>query len=230
MFVIFVTLSSMHVIQKRLLQLSKVRDLSSLSIREVGRQIADDTGKSVHPQLVKYHLEKLINSGELGTNMKPVGRLGNAGVGNGELGLISIPILGSASCGPATIYADEEVKGHVRISPTLLHSKNYQCLYALLASGDSMNNAQVQGEPINNGDYVIVDQSRKTPRNQEYVVFLDDDKANVKKLLLDHANEQVILTSESTEEYDPIFIDPQDKWDSLIQGTVVQVVKKPLTA
>ena len=59
----------MHPIQEKLLKLSKVRDLSELSIREVGRQIADgDANDRVHPQLVKYHLEKLMNAGLIKAN------------------------------------------------------------------------------------------------------------------------------------------------------------------
>lgn len=219
----------MHPIQKNLLRLAKVRDLSELSIREIGRQIADDSTTSddrVHPELVKYHLRKLVDAGQLDAARRNIGRkLKQTESGGPEL--ISIPLIGSANCGPATIFADERIRGHIRISSSILESKNYQNLFALQASGDSMNMAQVAGEPIQNEDYVIIDRSKTTPRDGEYVVIVEEDKAIIKKLLLDYENEQIVLISESSFDYGPIFMNPHDKWDSLIGGTVVQVVKKP---
>jgi len=217
----------MHPIQKKLLQLSKIRDLSTLSIREIGRQIGDTD--RVHPQQVKYHLQKLVDGGHLDMARKPQGHFLKTADGLPQL--IAIPILGAASCGPAAIFADEDIRGYLRISSSLLHSKNYRALYALQASGDSMNDAHVDGDAIKNGDYVIVDHSRRSPKTGEYVVAVDEsNKANIKKLFLDHLNEQIALVSESTQDYAPIFIDPKDQWDTLIRGTVVQVVKNPAFA
>jgi hypothetical protein len=57
----------MHPLQKKLLQLAKVRDLSKLSYREIGRQLADgdDAYKRVHPQNVIYHLDQLMSQGQI---------------------------------------------------------------------------------------------------------------------------------------------------------------------
>lgn len=213
----------MHPIQEKLLQLSKIRNLSELSIREIGRQIGEDQDR-VHPQLVKYHLKKLADA-----SLLSVGRPAQAYkvIDSSAPKLIAIPIVGDANCGPATIFADERVRGYVKISPTLLKTKNYQSLFALQASGNSMNRAKIAGKSIDSGDYVIVDHSQITPRNGEYVVAIDDNKANIKKIFLDHENEQIALMSESTQDYAPIFIDPQERWDSLISGTVIQIVKNP---
>ena len=47
----------------------------------------------------------------------------------------------------------------------------------------------------------------------------------IKKFNLDKKNNQIILSSESSEQHPPIFIHPDDSY--FIGGKVVQVIKKP---
>lgn len=219
----------MHPIQEKLVRLSKTRDLSKLSYREIGRQLADsdDPRARVHPTNVKYHLDQLIGDGLIDATQRPVMRsqrlTANPTVFN--LNLVKVPIVGSANCGPATIFADEKIEGYLQVSPLILKTKNYNDLYALRASGDSMNNSQVMGKPIINGDFVIVDRSKITPRDGERVVVVRDNVANIKQIFFDHSEEVIILRSESTKDYNPIFVSPNDEWDGLISGTVIQVIK-----
>jgi len=219
----------MHPIQEKLVHLSKTRDLSKLSYREIGRQLADSDSPSarVHPTNVKYHLDQLIGDGLIDATQRPVVRSQRltANFTNFNLNLVKVPIVGSANCGPATIFADDKIEGYLQVSPLILKSKNYNDLYALRASGDSMNNSQVMGKPIISGDFVIVDRSKITPRNGERVVVVRDDVANIKQIFFDHSEEVIILKSESTKDYSPIFISPNDDWDGLISGTVIQVIK-----
>ena len=55
----------MHPLQEKLATLAKMRDLSRLSYREIGRQLAIDDEPRVHPTNVKYHLDQLIKQGIL---------------------------------------------------------------------------------------------------------------------------------------------------------------------
>ncbi len=222
----------MHPIQKKLLQLSKVRDLSKLSYREIGRQLSDgdDAYARVHPQNVIYHLEQLVAEGLLANSQLPikaqVTRSDNSRA-DFVIELANIPIVGSANCGPADIFADERIEGYLRVSPSKLRSKNIRHLYALKAQGNSMNASSIHGDPINDGDFVIVDSTLRTPRDEERVVVVEDNLANIKRIYFDYANRMVILRSESTKDYSPIFVDPQDNWEGLVSGTVVQVIKDP---
>lgn len=222
-------LTYMHPIQQKLLQLSKIRDLSKLSYREIGRQLAADleTSTRVHPQNVKYHFDQLVTAGLLGESMRPVRRVDHVKNSQADfvINLIRIPIVGSANCGPATIFADEKIEGYLEVSPVLLKTKNYQDLFALRASGDSMNRAVIMSKNIDDGDFVVVDESRKTPKDGEYVVVVRDDVANIKRIYFDHEEEVVVLRSESTRDYGPIYVSPNDEWDGLISGTVIQVIK-----
>ena len=219
----------MHPIQQKLLQLSKIRDLSKLSYREIGRQLAEDgdTNARVHPQNVKYHFEQLIADGLLNESARPVRKVEQVknSLQSVVMNLIRIPIVGSANCGPATIFADEKIEGYLEVSPVLLKSKNYQDLFALRASGDSMNRAVIMSKNIDDGDFVVVDQSRKTPRDGECVVVIRDNVANIKRIYFDHEEEVIVLRSESTLDYSPIYVSPHDEWDGLISGTVIQVIK-----
>ena len=219
----------MHPLQQKLLQLSKVRDLSRLSYREIGRQLADDgdLNARVHPQNVKYHFDQLVSDGLLNESARPVSRIGRVkdSLENTVMSLIRIPIVGAANCGPATIFADEKIEGYLEVSSVLLKSKNYQDLFALRASGDSMNRAIIMSKNIDDGDFVVVDQSRKTPRDGECVVVIRDNTANIKRIYFDHEEEVIVLRSESTRDYGPIYVSPNDEWDGLISGTVVQIIK-----
>ena len=63
-----------------------------------------------------------------------------------------------------------------------------------------------------------------SPRDGDYVVSIIDGMANIKKYRLDKANERIVLLSESTKDYAPIFIHRDD--DFRISGKVLDVVKK----
>lgn len=218
----------MHPIQEKLVRLSKIRDLSKLSYREIGRQLSDsdDPSARVHPTNVKYHLDQLISDGTISASQRPVIRSQqSAATTSRDVNLIRVPIVGSANCGPATIFADEKIEGYLEVSPTLLKSRNYQDLYALRASGDSMNRAVIMGRNIDNGDFVVVDQSKRTPRDGECVVVVRNETANIKRIYFDHEEEMIVLRSESTRDYGPIYVSPSDEWDGLISGTVIQVIK-----
>lgn len=218
----------MHPIQEKLLRLSKIRDLSKLSYREIGRQLADSDNPSdrVHPTNVKYHLEQLIADGKIDASQRPVVRTAaSATADSSSPELVKVPIVGSANCGPATIFADEKIEGYLQVSPSLLRTKNYNDLFALRASGESMNQAHVMGKAIDDGDFVIVDSSKITPRDGERVVVVRDDVANIKQIFFDHEEQVIILRSESSKDFSPIFVSPDDNWDGLISGTVIQVIK-----
>lgn len=225
----------MHPLQEKLLQLAKMRDLSKLSYREIGRQLADsdDAYKRVHPQNVVYHLERLIAAGLLNENQKPqkqqltyeLAELNKRA--DFTLKLANIPIVGSANCGPADIFADERIEGYLRVSPTKLKSKNIQHLYALRAVGESMNATNIQGDRISDGDFVIVDSTLRTPKDGERVVVVNEDAANIKRIFFDYTHRIIALRSESTEDFSPMYLDPNDQWEGLISGTVIQVIKDP---
>jgi len=213
----------MHVTQAQLLTLIRGKaKLGSLSLRQIAKLIEQE-GK---PQVVKYHLQQLEKAGLIQIDLakgviKPVKR----GFATGVKSLFySIPIVGAANCGPATIFAEERTEGYVKVSSNLL-PKRRQDLYALVTNGPSMNKAVIRGSlTIEDGDFVIVDKSQVIPKDGDVIVAVIDGMATIKRYKLDKENERIMLEADSTEEYSPILIHPDD--DFQISGKVIDIIKK----
>jgi len=208
----------MHFIQEQILSLLKKTDLNGSTLREIG----DLIGEPDSPQKIKHHLLQLRDKGFI--NYSPEERELKLAPSVSMEGLISLPIYGSANCGPATMFADNRVEGHLRLSERLV-PRGGKNLFVLRAKGDSMNRSRVGGnKSIEDGDFIIVDRSMTDPESGDYVVSLIDEAANIKKLEKDPDNQRVILHSESSSETLPIYIHEQD--DYAIMGKVVDVVKR----
>lgn len=213
----------MNETQERILELSKTTDINTIGIRELARQLG------VHPQTAKYHKEQLIKQGFI----KRTGIFQASRVSENLLigaDLVTIPYLGAANCGPASRIAGAEPVGEISVSSRLLkRAGNLSSLFAVKADGTSMNQARLYGDSIDDGDFVIVDSGRE-PVKGDYVVATVNNLANIKKFLPELNDEgelsRIALVSESTEEYEPIFIHPEDQAEGLIAGVALHVVKK----
>ncbi len=205
----------MNKIQQAIIILSRERDVTKLSLSE----IASLTGAK-SPQVVKYNKDRLE---KLGYNFNSKNLISKSG-----FKLVSIPIVGAANCGPADIFADERVEGHLKVSSRLLQTTRYDDLFALRAQGTSMNRAGVHGQPINDGDFVIVDSASTQPEPGDYVVAVVEGLANIKRYYFDPLNNQVVFISESTDDYyTPIFLHEADQPDAVVAGKVIQVLSTP---
>ena len=87
-----------------------------------------------------------------------------------------------------------------------------------------MNRAQIGGRTIEDGDYVVVDSNDKSIRTNDVVVAIIDNKATIKRFIDDRANGQLVLTADSSFDYGPIHLHPED--DFSISGKAVAVVKR----
>lgn len=219
----------MHPIQEKLLKLSKRENLAKLSLREAARRI--DMPREA-PQKIKHHLQQLERKGFLsidrskGTMERSASVPGWAtGVLETKIRLFSIPIVGTANCGPATLYAEENFQGFLRVSSKLVSRSQPTGLYAIKTEGSSMNRAEINGRQIDDGDFVIVDGRRRSPTHGDIVVAIVDNKATIKRYFDDRINGQVVLKADSSLDYEPIHLHPDDEFS--ISGKVVAVVKKP---
>jgi len=214
----------MNKTQEQIIELSKHKDITAMGIRELARQLG------VHPQTAKYHREQLIKKGKI----RRTGTLRASKVEQNMLDgadLVTIPYLGAANCGPAARFAGAEPAGQLSVSSRLLSTKKLDSLFAIKADGNSMNQASLYGETIEDGDFVIVD-SEAEPKKNDYVVATVDNLANIKKYVPEFGSynslKRITLLSESTDKYEPIFIHPKDEAEQLIAGVAVQVIKKPV--
>ena len=213
----------MHQIQELILQLSYEKNVANMRLSELAKL----TGVK-HLQQIKHHRDMLAKKGLLSS----LGSSSRQTIKEKILGqvasLVSIPILGSANAGIASLYAEGKIEDYLRISSEKLPIPVKKTLYALKAIGDSMNKAQIGPLKLNveAGDYVVADGSDSwQPKSGDYVISLISGLANIKKLKIDNKNKEVILLSESDKDHPPIILDINDQIDYLAQSKVLHVVK-----
>lgn len=209
----------MHTTQEKLLKLASDKNLGQLTLREIGKLVGES-----YPQKVKHHLLQLQKKGllRIDKGRSLIEKMTEGAIKNTNL--ISIPILGTANCGPANTFAEENLEGYLRVSARLLKKK--KGIFAVKVDGPSMNKALIDGKSIEDGDYAVIDGEAKDPKDKEVVLSIIDGMANIKRYRWDSKNKQIILMSDSTREFPPIYIHEDDNF--MINGKVVQVIKKPL--
>lgn len=205
----------MHWIQERLLKIASAQNIDELKLVQLVEMVGCQ-----HASQIKHHKTQLIEKGRL---VRKGGRLVPALAT--KKGLLIIPVLGEADCGEATRFADEWLVDNLVVSPSVVTLKNPERVYALIAKGDSMNKAIVNGKNIENGDYVIVDKiDAYTPRDGDVVVSDIGGLANIKRFWRDTSNNRIVLLPESTRsDFSPIIIDENDDYN--VQGKVIDIVK-----
>lgn len=212
----------MHIIQKQLLDIIAThKDFETYSLRKM----AEIIGAKGKPQTAKYHLQQLEKDGLIQMNLEEgIIRLVKRGLAKASFSPIySLPVVGSANCGPATIFAEQNIDQYLKISSSLL-PRNKSRLYALIAEGDSMNMAEVEkGKTIESGDFLLVDKELGNYRNGDIVVAVIDGMATVKKYREDKENKRIVLEAKSTNKYLPIYVHEGD--DFLLSGKVVGIIK-----
>lgn len=135
----------------------------------------------------------------------------------------SVPVLGSANAGPATIFAEANISGYLKVSRNDLNRKDG--IFALRVEGDSMNKAKIDGKNLMEGDFVLIDSEYKNPKNDDYVLSVIDGCANLKKFEKDTKTGAIRLLSESKNpKHKPIYVSSED--DFMINGRIISVVKK----
>jgi len=210
----------MHENQEKLLKLAEKKDLSKMSFREIARELDIE-----NPQTVIHHMEQLKKRGLLYVDTKKQHRVAKPLTYVVDK-IYNIPIVGSANCGPALEFAREDIEGFLKISERSLGRTRPNGLIAVRAVGNSLNKADISGESIENGDYVIVD-TKKAPEDGNYVLSIIDEAANFKRFYKDKNKHEIRLVSESTTPIPPIVLHEEDLRTSgyLVNGVVIKVVK-----
>ena len=207
---------NMNPIQQKLLDIAKLEDIEQLRRVDLVEMVNCE-----YPSQITHHLRQLVKRGDL---VRKDGRLVPALATNA--GVIRIPVMGEADCGEATKFADGRIVDHLVVSPSVIKPKLSERLYALIARGDSMNRAEVQGKTIEDGDYIIIEKKDTyVPVDGDIVVSIIGGLANIKRLRHDNARQRVLLLAEShrQKDYAPIVISDSD--DFVVEGKVVDVVK-----
>jgi SOS-response transcriptional repressor LexA len=195
--------------------------------------MAEDIGSpGESPQKIKHHLLQLQKRGFLtidrakGLMARTPTQPGWAkGLLESTSRIFSIPVVGTANCGPATIFAEQNFQGFLKVSSKLVGRSKPAGLYAIKADGSSMNRAQIDGRRIEDGDYILIDSKSRDAKTGDVVLAIVDGRATVKKFIDDHTNGQIVLMAESSFDYAPIYLHEDD--DFTINGKAVGVIKRP---
>jgi len=151
------------------------------SIREICRGVGIASTKAV-----KYHLDGLVNSGQLRRHARQARALEMPGFP------FSLPLVGRIAAGQP-VLAVENVEEHVNLN-------RFKGCFMLKVKGDSMT-----GAGINDADIVIV-QPREDVRSGEIAVAMVNGEATVKRFVRN--GDAVSLVPENPK-YKPIPVNPE---------------------
>ncbi len=211
----------MNANQQKIIKLAEKKDLSKMSYREIGRELGIE-----NPQTVIYHIGQLKKKGLIYfDSQKKCQKVAKLEAFTTDK-MFNIPIVGCASCGPALALTQDIIQGYLKISQKVIKRPSPQGLIAVKAVGESLNKADVNGDNIENGDYVIVNCNQR-PENGDYVLSNIDGAANFKKYYKDDKKKEIRLISESTLDVPPIVLHQEDleAFGYAVNGVVVRVVK-----
>jgi len=209
--------------EQKIVNLAKKKDISKMSFREIGNEAGL---KNPHPQTVSYYLKKLNKSGQLYFDSKSRQKVAKPKAFIADK-FFNIPVVASgANCGPAVELAQDAIEGYLKISQKLLHRPRPDGLMVVRAIGNSLNMADLGGDSIENGDYVIVD-TKKQPDNGNYVLSIINGAANFKKFYKDDNKKEIRLLSESTENIPPIVLHEEEleELGYSVNGVAIKVIK-----
>lgn len=194
-------------------------------------EIADHFSFLTYPSSAHYHVKKLQDEGYLekesnvprSISIYADKTIKTPFLKTNGLDSIRVPILGTVNAGPATIFAEENVEGYLKISRSSLNKK--EGVFALRVEGDSMNKTKIERKNIEQGDFVLIDSQYRTPKNGDFVLSVIDGCANIKKFEKDNKTGEVRLISESTNPiHKPIYVSSEDNF--MINGKIIGIIKK----
>ena len=192
-------------VQKKLLDLAETVNLNAHTYYRLAKTLDID-----HPYKVQFAIDQLVRKGKLVKNHK-TGVISKPKDDCVTDGMISIPYYGYVNCGEALVFAQDRIEGYLKITPSTVSISDFHNIFALRASGNSMNKADIGGKSVDDGDYVIArKEDNYCPKNGDHVISIIGGAANLKKFRKDTKNRQIILESESTEDLPPIVISEQD--------------------
>lgn len=135
--------------------------------------------------------------------------------------LVGIPILGYANAGIPLVSAQEENLGVLKVGHSLIGEK--KGLFSLVVKGDSMDLAQIDGNSIVEGAYIVV-QKDSSIDDGDIVVAIVENCATVKKFK--RSGDMIILYPNSSNPINkPIYLDSNS--NTMINGKVIKVLENP---
>lgn len=130
----------------------------------------------------------------------------------------AIPIIGQVPAGPLML-AEENIEGWIRL-PKELASPSSDVFFLLRVRGNSMDQARVAKESIEDGDLVLVRQ-RSTAQSGDIIVAMIDGEATVKRFSVGPGY-HVLKPNSTDATHKPILVDRNFR----VAGVVSRVFKR----
>ncbi len=161
------------------------------------------------PSSVQRHTEALKEKGYL-ERVRGVSLAANSEI-------VQIPLVGNAPCGQP-LLAIENIEAYIAYPKSNLRG-NHKDYFFLRGIGDSMNDSNIRGKSINDGDYVLVKKQTIADPGERIVALIGDD-ATIKKYIPNQGSIKLMPESTNSENKPIIMFE-----DFIVQGVVVDVIK-----
>ena len=197
------------------------------SLEEIADNFSDFLA---YPSSAHYHVKKLQEEGllEKETNrprsiaLHEDRTIKNPILKKKGLDAVRIPVLGAANAGPATLFAEENIEGYLKVSKNRL--PRTEGVFALRVMGDSMNRAKIKGKNVEEGDFVLIDSENRDAHDNDYVLSVIDGCANIKKFRRDKSGAIMLVSESKNTKHKPIFVSSGD--DFMVNGKIFDIIKR----
>ena len=133
---------------------------------------------------------------------------------------LDVPVFGMTSAGAATMFAEQNVMGYLKISKKLFKRED---IFAIKVSGDSMNLSIINRKRIDDGDFILVDPNYDTFKDGDKVLVVIDGLATVKTFKKIDKKTIALIPQSTNKNHHPIYLTPED--DFIFNGKVIDVLK-----
>jgi SOS regulatory protein LexA len=187
------------------------------TVREIMEEAEKQGLKLKSTRSVFLYLEKLEEKGLIKRNNK---KRGIELPDQSSSSFLSVPIYGTANAGTPTMFAEEYIEGYLKISRRIARNRK---LFAIQIDGDSMNESEIEGKKIDNGDFILVQSDLRNYSHGDKVLAVIDGLATVKIYKRLGPNRIGLFPESNNPSHQPIFLTNED--DFIINGKVVDVFK-----
>ena len=134
---------------------------------------------------------------------------------------VHVPIIGYANAGKPLVYSDPDLRGKLQIDRSLVPEGHNT--FAVIVKGDSMDQKEINGIPLRDGQYAVIDPDSQVDEDSAVLAIIDEC-ATIKCF---HKEEhQVVLYPKSSNPiHRPIYVSTEH--GSFINGRVVAVLSNP---
>lgn len=129
--------------------------------------------------------------------------------------IVSLPLLGCATCGSVAAYIDDVADGYIQISKKYLNGEPNKYFF-IEAIGDSLNDTD---EKIDEGNLVLIEKTQQLEENKIILAIING--LGTLKIYKKINGIKMLMPKSKNKEHKPIILHPED--DVVVCGKAVKV-------